>query len=134
MTKRLQVFISGTFEDLKEERQAAAEAILRKRCFPAGMNLFAGPSVDTFESIIKPWINESDVFLLLVGGRYGAIHPKTNKSYTHMEWDYAKSLKKCVIICVMGDAMVEEKRNKAQSELPFDQFNALYGGVCIKCC
>lgn len=38
--KRLQVFVSSTYEDLKEERQAVIEAILTAGHIPAGMELF----------------------------------------------------------------------------------------------
>ena len=39
--KKLQVFVSSTYNDLKEERQAAVEAILKAGHIPAGMELFA---------------------------------------------------------------------------------------------
>ncbi|WP_210422467.1 DUF4062 domain-containing protein [Spirosoma sp. KCTC 42546] len=40
--RKLQVFVSSTYTDLKEERQAAVEAILTARHIPAGMELLAG--------------------------------------------------------------------------------------------
>ncbi len=40
LRKRLQVFVSSTFNDLKLERQAAVEAILTAGHIPAGMELF----------------------------------------------------------------------------------------------
>jgi predicted Na+-dependent transporter len=39
--KKLQVFVSSTYMDLREERQAAVEAILTAGHIPAGMKLFA---------------------------------------------------------------------------------------------
>ena len=39
--KKLQVFVSSTYADLKEERQAAVEAIVSAGHIPAGMELFA---------------------------------------------------------------------------------------------
>jgi hypothetical protein len=39
--KKLQVFVFSTYADLKEERQAAVEAILSAGHIPAGMELFA---------------------------------------------------------------------------------------------
>jgi len=39
--KKLQVFVSSTYTDLIEERQAAVEAILSSGNIPAGMELFA---------------------------------------------------------------------------------------------
>ena len=38
--KKLQVFISSTYIDLKDERQAAEESILDSGNIPAGMELF----------------------------------------------------------------------------------------------
>ena len=40
MNKKLQVFVSSTYTDLIEERQAAVEAILDAGHIPAGMELF----------------------------------------------------------------------------------------------
>ena len=40
MEARYQVFVSSTYEDLKEERKEAVQAILEMDCFPAGMELF----------------------------------------------------------------------------------------------
>ena len=37
MTKKLQVFVSSTYTDLIEERQAAVQAILDASHIPAGM-------------------------------------------------------------------------------------------------
>ena len=89
MVKKFQVFISGTFDDLMDERQAAVEAILAAEHIPAGMEWFVAPNVDTFREVIIPWIDKSDIFLLLVGGRYGMLHPEEKKSYTHLEWEHA---------------------------------------------
>lgn len=44
MEKRYQIFISSTFEDLKDERAKVMETILNNDCFPAGMELF--PAMD----------------------------------------------------------------------------------------
>jgi hypothetical protein len=64
MKKKLQVFISSTYTDLLPERQAAVEAILRAGHIPAGMELFAAGDKSQME-IIKRWIDDSDVFLLI---------------------------------------------------------------------
>ncbi|MDR0843083.1 MAG: DUF4062 domain-containing protein, partial [Acidobacteriota bacterium] len=69
MDKRYQVFVSSTYEDLKEERQGATEAVLRAKCFPVGMERF--PAGKKMLDYIKKLIEESDIYLLIVGGRYG---------------------------------------------------------------
>ncbi|WP_163253575.1 DUF4062 domain-containing protein [Bacillus tropicus] len=91
MKKKLQVFISSTFKDLIEERQSAVEAVLSSGHIPAGMELFKAGDESQKETI-KRWIDESDVYLLILGGRYGSIEPVSGKSYTHWEYDYAEEI------------------------------------------
>ena len=78
MKKKLQVFMSSTYTDMLAERQAAVEAILRAGHIPAGMELFAAGDDSQLEAI-RRWIDDSDVFLLVLGGRYGSIEPKSGK-------------------------------------------------------
>jgi hypothetical protein len=47
--KKLQVFVSSTYEDLKE-RQAAVEVILTAGHIPAGVELFAAGGSETLLS------------------------------------------------------------------------------------
>ena len=49
MNKRYQIFISSTYEDLKEEREVVMQAVLQLKCFPAGMELFPAASIKQFE-------------------------------------------------------------------------------------
>ena len=102
MARRLQVFVSSTYLDLKEERQAAVQAILEAKHIPAGMELFAAGNDSQLE-VIKKWIDESDVYMLILGHRYGSIEPKSKKSYTRFEYDYAVSEGKKVFAVVMTD-------------------------------
>lgn len=86
--KKYQVFVSSTYEDLKEERQKAVEAILSSGNIPAGMELFQAGD-ETQKELIEEWIIESDVYLLILGGRYGSVD-STGKSYT--QWEYEKAI------------------------------------------
>lgn len=108
MNKKLQVFISSTFIDLKEERQAAVSAILKAGHIPAGMELFKAADKSQWE-IIKRWIDESDVYMLILGGRYGSIDPKTGVSYTELEYDYAVETNKPLFAVVIEESALEEK-------------------------
>jgi hypothetical protein len=109
--KRLQVFVSSTFLDLKDERQAAVKAILEAGHIPAGMELFTSGDESQLE-VIKQWIEASDVYLLILGGRYGSLDDKSKKSYTHIEYEYAKELKKPSFACVMKEEYLDEKIRK----------------------
>jgi hypothetical protein len=91
--KKFQIFVSSTYIDLKEERQAAVEAILSAGHIPAGMELFSAGD-ESQMTVIKRWIDESDIYLLILGGRYGSIEPKSGKSYTQLEFEYAVEIKK----------------------------------------
>ncbi len=107
MQKKLQVFISSTFTDMREERQAAVEAILQAGHIPAGMELFAAGSESQLVTI-KQWIDDSDVFMLLLGGRYGMIEPKSGKSYIETEYRYAAKSKPFFAVCI-EDVFLKEK-------------------------
>ena len=80
MKKRYQVFICSTFTDLLSERQAAVEAILKAGRIPAGMELFTAGDQSQMDAIRK-WIDESDIFMLILGARYGSIEPLSGLSF-----------------------------------------------------
>lgn len=125
MDKKLQVFISSTYTDLIEERQVAVEAILSTGHIPAGMELFkAGP---TQEQVIREWIEQSDVYMLILGARYGSKR-EDGISYTEWEYELAKKLKKPMFSIVLDNEyvnkQVDDKRVKAiEVERSGDQFS-----------
>ncbi len=51
MNKKLQVFVSSTYTDLIEERQAAVQAILDAGHIPAGMELFKAISNENYSKM-----------------------------------------------------------------------------------
>lgn len=106
--KKYQVFISSTYIDLLDERQAAVEAILQAGHIPAGMELFTSSNQSQWD-IIKRWIDESDIYMLILGGRYGSIETKSGKSYTHLEYEYALSVKKPLFVIVIKDEALNQK-------------------------
>lgn len=95
MEKRYQVFISSTFEDLKEERQAVLRAVLELNHMPAGMELFPAADDEAWQ-LIKDVIDASDYYVLIIGGRYGSLD-ETGIGYTEKEYDYAVETSKPVI-------------------------------------
>ncbi|END9089967.1 DUF4062 domain-containing protein [Yersinia enterocolitica] len=108
MEKKLQVFVSSTFTDLKEERQAAVSAILRSGHIPAGMELFTAGDQSQLD-IIKNWIDESDVYMLILGGRYGSIEANSGFSYTELEYNYALEKAKPLFSVVINESTLKEK-------------------------
>ena len=87
MRKRYQVFLSSTYIDLQRERQQVTQALLRMDCFPAGMELFPAADESAW-ALIRKTIDESDYYIVIVGGRYGATD-ELGVSYTEKEYEYA---------------------------------------------
>lgn len=108
MSRKLQVFVSSTYLDMKEERQAAVQAILEAGHIPAGMELFAAGDEEQL-AVIYHWIDECDVLLLLLGERYGSIEPKSGKSYVQLEYEYAVDRGKRFFALVLDDAWIQNK-------------------------
>lgn len=95
MDKRYQVFVSSTYEDLREARQAVILALLEFGCMPAGMELFPAADDDQW-TLIKRIIDESDYYLVVVAGRYGSTDEQ-GMSYTEKEYRYALETKKPIL-------------------------------------
>lgn len=100
MEKRHQVFISSTFNDLKQERAEIIQALLELDCFPAGMEIFPATDSAAWE-LIKGVIDDSDYYCLIVGGRYGSLDAD-GLSYTEKEYDYAYSAGKPIVAFLHG--------------------------------
>ncbi|WP_083914793.1 DUF4062 domain-containing protein [Alkalispirochaeta alkalica] len=122
IVKKYQVFISSTYIDLKDEREAAVEAILKAGHIPAGMELFkAGEEQLT---TIKKWIDESDIYVLILGKRYGSIDSKTELSYTEIEYRYAIDKGMPVFAIIMSeDNAVEKIESGMNKEDIYEQNN-----------
>lgn len=90
MDKRYQVFVSSTFEDLKEERKSVIEQIINFKHIPVGMEMFSASNEEQFK-YIKKMIDNCDYYILIIGARYGTIDETTGKSFTEQEYDYALS-------------------------------------------
>lgn len=88
MAKKYQVFISSTFDDLKEHRDAVVKAVLQLGHLPVGMEMFNAGDQTQWETI-KSYIDSSDYYLVILAHRYGSKNPASGLSYTEKEYDYA---------------------------------------------
>lgn len=91
MEKKYQIFISSTYEDLKEERKKVQETILSMHHFPIGMEMFSAADEEQWE-IIRENIDSSDYYVLIIGHRYGSVIERgeyAGISYTQKEFRYA---------------------------------------------
>lgn len=102
--KKYQVFISSTYADLIDERKKILDVLFMADCIPAGMEAFVAADIEQFE-VIKKVIDLCDYYVLIIGKRYGSVHPDTGKSYTEMEYDYAIGQGIPVLVFAIDDNM-----------------------------
>jgi hypothetical protein len=89
MKTKYQIFVSSTYEDLKEERDLVIKAVLEMGHIPVGMEMFSAGDEEQWK-LIKRQIEDCDYYVVIVAFRYGSL--AVDFSYTEMEYDYAVSL------------------------------------------
>ena len=113
--KKFSIFISSTLEDLTKERQQAMNAIVSAGHFPVAMESFTAGDELPLEHIMK-YMDDIDILLLILGGRYGSVEKKTRKSFTQLEYEYAKMLKKPIVPLVLQDDYLKTKEPDSNIE------------------
>lgn len=101
MEVKYQVFVSSTYEDLKEERSIVMETILKLEQIPIGMEMFNAGDEEQWE-LIKRTIDNSDYYLVIIGKRYGST-ASDGLSYTEKEYKYAVERGKPVLTFIKKD-------------------------------
>jgi hypothetical protein len=85
--KKYQIFVSSTFEDLKEERASLFKALHEAGHILVEMEYFlASDKCPT--DYINNVLDSCDYLVLVIKGRYGTIGP-SGMGYTEQEFDYA---------------------------------------------
>ncbi len=105
MEKKYQIFISSTYEDLKEERKKVQDTILTMYHFPIGMEMFSAADEEQWE-IIRETIDSSDYYVLIIGHRYGSIIEEgeyAGISYTQKEFRYALEQKIPILVFLIDE-------------------------------
>lgn len=87
MNKKYQVFVSSTYKDLKEERLAVTQQLLKMGFIPVGMEQFPASNMSQME-YIKMMLDSCDYYLLILAGKYGTVDTD-GIGFTEKEYDYA---------------------------------------------
>ena len=103
MSKKYQIFVSSTYEDLKDQRDQVIKAALEMGHIPVGMEMFSAADEQQWK-IITRQIDQSDYYAVIVAHRYGSI--SEGISYTEKEYDYAVKKGIPVIGFVIEDDVV----------------------------
>jgi tetratricopeptide (TPR) repeat protein len=106
------VFISSTSEDLRPEREAVKEAVLRmKETQFVGMEYFGGRDENTRDASLEE-VDDSRVYVGVFGARYGS-------GITEDEYRRARALDlPCFIYFKEGAAITDDQREKDAAKVP----------------
>ena len=85
------VFISSTYEDMKEYRSAAAEALINIQAIPMGMERFTAASQPPIDRCYEE-IRQCQFCVSILGFRYGSLCKDTSLSYSELEFNEAERL------------------------------------------
>jgi hypothetical protein len=105
------VYISSTYEDLKEFRQAIFECLgsLSDHYTPVGMEYYWSEDKHFIEKCLDD-IKKCDIYILLLGKRYGYVPYGYSKSITEMEYETALAGQKAglnpkeILVFKVGDS------------------------------
>ncbi len=88
-----QVFLSSTLYDLRQVRADVSNFVTSlgySLLDSTDPRFYADPNVDTYQACLEE-VKRSDMLILVIGGRYGAQRPGTDRSITSQEWELAHS-------------------------------------------
>lgn len=100
MKIKYQIFISSTYEDLKEVREQLIKCILEMGHIPVGMEMFSAANEDQWR-VIQKQIDDCDFYMVVMAHRYGSMDKDV--SFTEKEFDYAVSKDLPVLGFVIDD-------------------------------
>ena len=128
MKKKFQVFISSTYEDLKDERIAVTQCLLDNDCIPVGMEQFPASDMSQME-YIKKILDDCDYYILILAGRYGSLD-KDGVGFTEKEFDYAKSKNIPVLSFIVKDIGMLPSHKCEQTDKGHRLLNRFREKVC----
>jgi len=114
------VFISSTFVDLKEERKKVWESLEKFDVTIKGMEQFGARKSNPLATCISE-VEQSDIFVGIIGMRYGSEEPNSGKSYSQLEYEKAIEQNKEILIYLID----EESSSVTPNLIQFDKIQKL---------
>ncbi len=96
------VFISSTFEDLKEHRKKLWDILTKYEVNIRGMERFGARKEAPLQTCLAE-VAQSDIFIGVISYRLGTIDPKSSKSFVQLEYEKALELNREVFIYLIDD-------------------------------
>jgi len=105
-TKKRTVFISSTYEDLIPQRRKVWELLSEYHVNVRGMERFGARKETPLETCLAE-VEQSDIYIGIIGFKLGSIEKKSSKSYTQIEYEKALDLNREIFIY-----LIDEKNSK----------------------
>ncbi|TVL96663.1 MAG: hypothetical protein CV087_23440 [Candidatus Brocadia sp. WS118] len=125
--RKYQVFISSTFKDLSDHRQAAMRAIIKAGHLPIALENFTPDSKDKV-TVIQTAIKSAQFFVLILGYRYGYRPQKKNgtlgPSYTEMELNWAEQAGLKIVALLLDEDIAKKNRSELAGPEARDELNS----------
>jgi len=116
MEKSAQIFISGTYEDLKEERHTVINNLNKlDNAKPVTMEYTGSNPESTLASSLK-LIEKSDIFICIIAHRYGNVPGGHEKSITELEYMKASELKIPILIYITAISKEDTKYKNVEQD------------------
>ena len=96
------IFVSSTKEDLVPYREAVESVLIGMEQIPLGMEYFVS-SPDSPIDVCLSTVRRSQLYIVIVGMRYGSIEEGSGKSFTELEYDEAVKNKIPVLAFVIDE-------------------------------
>ncbi|HPQ45435.1 MAG TPA: DUF4062 domain-containing protein [Syntrophales bacterium] len=125
--KNYRIFLASTWEDLKKEREEIPEALRHFYFQHVNMEYFGADPRKPIKKCLEE-VQTSDVFVGIIGHRYGNILEDTGKSYTQMEYEEAVRIGlPCLIYMRSDDVPILPKyvENNQDSINKLEKFKSL---------
>lgn len=117
---RKTVFISSTFLDLKDERKKVWDTLEKFDVAVKGMEQFGARKSDPLTTCLTE-VELSDIYVGIIGMRYGSEDTTTGKSFSQLEYEKAIEKNKEILIYLIDEASSSVTPNLIQ----FDKIHKL---------
>lgn len=114
------VFLSSTYYDLIEYRSQIWERLSKHNFQIFGMEKFGARSENPLSTCMSE-LEKAQVYIGIIGMRYGSIEPESKKSFTLLEYEHAISLKIPTLIYLID----EEKAVIKPIHIDHENYHAL---------
>jgi hypothetical protein len=119
-TVKKTVFISSTFLDLKEERKKVWDTLEKFDVVVKGMEQFGARKTTPLATCISE-VEQSDIYVGIIGMRYGSEESSSGKSYSQLEYEKAVEQNLEILIYLID----EENANVTPNLIQYDKIPKL---------